>query len=78
MPHAPVSKSEFKTRALEYLQLVETSGKNLIVTEHGRPVLEIRPYHPRDSRSLHILRGTVVHYDDPLDPAAEDDWGSPR
>ncbi|MFP3559849.1 type II toxin-antitoxin system Phd/YefM family antitoxin, partial [Paraburkholderia sp. SIMBA_049] len=39
MPHAPVSKSEFKARALEYFRLVEASGESLIVTDHGKPTL---------------------------------------
>ncbi|KVC73324.1 prevent-host-death protein [Burkholderia ubonensis] len=78
MPHAPVSKSEFKARALEYFRLVEASGESLIVTDHGKPTLEIRPYHPREAQPLDILRGSVMRYDNPLDPIAEDDWEASR
>ncbi|AOI76307.1 MULTISPECIES: type II toxin-antitoxin system Phd/YefM family antitoxin [Burkholderia] len=78
MPHAPVSKSEFKARALEYFRLVEASGESLIVTDHGKPTLEIRPYRSRETQPLDILRGSVMRYDNPLDPIAEDDWEASR
>ncbi|MGN7983746.1 type II toxin-antitoxin system Phd/YefM family antitoxin [Burkholderia sp. 22313] len=78
MPHPPVSKSEFKARALEYFRLVEASGESLIVTDHGKPALEIRPYRTRESQPLDILRGSVMRYDNPLDPIAEDDWEASR
>ena len=78
MPHAPVSKSEFKARALEYFRLVESSGESLIVTDHGKPTLEIRPYRSREAQPLDILRGSVMRYDNPLDPIAEDDWEASR
>ncbi|WP_406806171.1 type II toxin-antitoxin system Phd/YefM family antitoxin [Burkholderia semiarida] len=78
MPHAPVSKSEFKARALEYFRLVEASGESLIVTDHGKPTLEIRPYRSREAQPLDILRGSVMRYDNPLYPIAEDDWEASR
>jgi antitoxin (DNA-binding transcriptional repressor) of toxin-antitoxin stability system len=78
MPHAPVSKSEFKARALEYFRLVETSGESLIVTDHGKPALEIRPYRSPESRPLDLSRGSVLRYANPADPIAEDDWDASR
>nr|WP_168736283.1 type II toxin-antitoxin system Phd/YefM family antitoxin [Burkholderia sp. Tr-862] len=78
MLHAPVSKSEFNARALEYFRLVEASGESLIVTDHGKPTLEIRPYRSREAQPLDILRGSVMRYDNPLDPIAEDDWEASR
>ncbi|NTZ84130.1 type II toxin-antitoxin system Phd/YefM family antitoxin [Burkholderia metallica] len=78
MPHVPVSKSEFKARALEYFRLVEASGESLIVTDHGKPTLEIRPYRAPEAQPLDILRGSVSRYDNPIDPIAEDDWEASR
>ena len=74
MPLTPVSKSEFKARALEHLRLIEASGEDLIVTDHGKPTLEIRPYRSREAQPLDILRGSVMRYDNPLDPIAKEDW----
>jgi PHD/YefM family antitoxin component YafN of YafNO toxin-antitoxin module len=39
-----VSKSGFKVNALELFRLIETSGKPVVVTNHGGPKLEVRRY----------------------------------
>lgn len=39
-----VSKLRLKPRLLEYFREVEKTGKELIVTDHGKPVLKIVPY----------------------------------
>ncbi len=69
-----VSKSAFKAKALELFREIEASGEPVIVTDHGRPTLEIRPYSEplRDPREM--LRGSVLRYDDPFEPVAADDW----
>jgi antitoxin (DNA-binding transcriptional repressor) of toxin-antitoxin stability system len=75
MPNKQVSKSEFKARALEYFRLVESSGESLIVTDHGKPTLEVRPYQQEVKRDpLDVLKGSVLRYDDPMEPVGEDDW----
>ena len=38
-----VSKGKLKAKMLEYFREVERTGEPLIVTDHGREVLEIRP-----------------------------------
>jgi prevent-host-death family protein len=38
-----VTKSKLKARMLEYFREVERTGEPLIVTDHGREVLEVRP-----------------------------------
>ena len=69
-----VSKSEFKARALEYLRQVEKSGETLVITDHGKPVAEVRPYRTAESDPLATLKGSVLFYDRPMDPVGEDDW----
>jgi antitoxin (DNA-binding transcriptional repressor) of toxin-antitoxin stability system len=64
----PVSKSEFKAKALEYFRQVEASGESVVVTDHGKPTLEVRPYRGVDRNPLDILRGSVLRYDDPTVP----------
>ncbi len=73
MSHTPVSASEFEVRALEYVRLVDTSGEDRIVTDHGKPTPEIRPNQARDTRPSDILRDSVKRYDTSLDPIADDD-----
>lgn len=69
-----VSKSQFKARALEIFRQVETSGESVVVTDHGQPTLEVRPYRPLMRPPLDVLRGSVLRYDHPTAPVAEDDW----
>ena len=71
-----VSKSRFKAQALELFRQVEASGEPLVITDHGRPTLEVRPYRPArpDANPLAELRGSVLRFDDPFAPACENDW----
>jgi antitoxin (DNA-binding transcriptional repressor) of toxin-antitoxin stability system len=69
-----VSKSVFKARALEFCREVESSGESLILTDHGRPVLEVRPYEENELNPMDTLRQSVVSYERPTDPIADDEW----
>jgi antitoxin (DNA-binding transcriptional repressor) of toxin-antitoxin stability system len=73
-----VSKSVFKARALEFCREVEASGESLILTDHGRPVLEVRPYKEDELDPLETLQRSVVRYDRPADPIADDEWESAK
>jgi antitoxin (DNA-binding transcriptional repressor) of toxin-antitoxin stability system len=74
MDASQVSKSEFKAKALEYFRQIEASGESLIVTDHGKPALEVRPYRSESRPPLDILRGSVVRFDQPTEPVADADW----
>jgi prevent-host-death family protein len=69
-----VSKSEFKARALELMREVEESGKPLLVTDRGRPVVELRKIAETALDPLEELKGSVLFYERPFDPVGEDDW----
>lgn len=73
-----VSKSSFKDRALEYFREVETTGNELIITDHGKPVLKLVRYDQDPKAVLEALRGSVVRYDDPMEPVGQEDWESLR
>ena len=48
-----------------------------MITDHGRPTLEVRPFLPSDPSAadpLSQLRGLVLRYDDPFAPVAEGEW----
>lgn len=42
-----ISKSQLKSKMLEFFRQVESSGEELIVTDFGRPVLKIVPFKER-------------------------------
>ena len=73
-----VSKSEFKAKALEYFRRVETSGQSVVVTDHGRPTLEVRRYRGVDRKPLEILRDSVVRYDNATEPVGDEEWEAAR
>ena len=73
-----VSKSEFKAKALEYFRVVESSGEPVVVTDHGQPRVEVRPYRAPGRDPLDVLRGSVLRYADPFAPVAQDDWEALR
>ena len=69
-----ISKSKFKPRALKYFREVERTGKELIISDRGKPVLKIVPYTENPEEALKVLRDTVVKYDDPTEPVGIEDW----
>lgn len=77
MPSQQVSKSQFKARALALFRQIEATGEPVVITDHGRPALEVRPYRPSPTEQpdpLQTLRGSVLRYEDPLAPVAQGDW----
>jgi antitoxin (DNA-binding transcriptional repressor) of toxin-antitoxin stability system len=78
-----VSKGKLKARMLEYFREVERSGEPLIVTDHGREVLEVRSLAPPKiltvAEALALYRaGTVqqpeVSEEELLEPLPIEDW----
>ena len=72
-----VSKSQFKARALALFREIETSGMAVVITDHGRPALEVRPYRPTETDAvppLQALRGSVTRYEAPFEPVGEGEW----
>ncbi len=69
-----VSNLIFKAKALDYFRQIEASGESVIVTDHGKPVLEVCPYRGIGGEPLDLLRNSLIHYDNPTDPVAADLW----
>lgn len=71
-----ISKSQFKPHALEIMRRVEQTGQSIVITDHGKPVLELKPFKAESLKDdpADYLRGTVVDYVDPTEPVGDDDW----
>ena len=69
-----ISKTEFKAHALEVLREIEQSGKPRVITDRGKPTLEIRKLRQQEITPLEVLKGTVVKYAAATEPVADDDW----
>ncbi|HEX4792792.1 MAG TPA: hypothetical protein VH370_03315 [Humisphaera sp.] len=71
-----VSKLELNGNALEYLQRVEESGEELIITDNQVPVLKVvslRKQRPA-SEVFADVRGKVKYHGDLLEPETKE-WG---
>lgn len=81
-----VAKSKLKARMLEYFREVERTGEPLVVTDHGREVLEVRPI--RRPSSIHDVlaeyrSGTGpgcanIPTEDILEPVPVEEWEALR
>jgi len=69
-----VSKSQFKAKALEYLRHVEATGEAVVITDNGRPTVEVRRFRSDRRSPLERLKGTVVEYEAPTEPVGAGDW----
>ncbi len=69
-----VSKSRFKAKALEYFRWVQETGRPVVITDRGRPVLQVQPYRGAAEEAWRLLRNSVLRYDRPTDPVALEDW----
>ena len=71
-----ISKSKLKTNMLQIFRQIETSGEELIVTHHNKPVLRIVPIH--QGKSVDDLFATLhgqVSYNADIDEPTMDVWG---
>ncbi len=69
-----LSKTEFKAHALQVLREIEQSGKSRIITNHGKPTIEIRKLRERKASPLEVLKRTVVEVCEFDQPIGADDW----
>lgn len=69
-----VSKSQFKAKALEFLRRVEATGESVVITDKGRPTVEVRRFRSDRRTPLERLRGSVVQYESSTEPVGEGDW----
>lgn len=68
------SKSRFKPKALEVMRLDEQTGESVIITDNGKPTLELKIYHPAQIDPLERLRGSVMEFQRPTDLVGDDLW----
>ena len=69
-----ISKTKLKAHALEVFRDIEKSGISRIITDRGKPTLEIRRLRQHQMNTLEVLKGTVIKFENPTAPVVEDDW----
>ncbi len=71
-----LAKNAVKARLLEYFRYVESTGEDIVVTDHGRPTIRISAIRRGDSVAevFAAYRGKVSIKGDAL-ASTEDEWG---
>jgi antitoxin (DNA-binding transcriptional repressor) of toxin-antitoxin stability system len=70
-----VSKGVLKSRMLEYFREIERTGKELIVTDHRKPVLKIVPLERKSKTTESIFkpyRDQIIYREDITIPTTEE------
>jgi prevent-host-death family protein len=70
-----VPATQFKAHCLALLEEVRETRQPLLVTRHGRPVVEISPYVPRDAARTNPLKDSILYQGDLISPIDEK-WDS--
>lgn len=69
----------FKNNALRILADVASSGDDVLVTKHGKPLARIVPVRPEQATvTLGKLKGTMAIAGDIVSPLGDEDWGACR
>lgn len=65
-----ITATEFKAKCLRFLDEVERTGTELVISKHGRPVAKLVTVGPE--RPWLALRGRGAFSGDPFTPVVED------
>jgi prevent-host-death family protein len=64
-----VSAAEFKNRCLALVEEVGRTRRPLVVTRHGKPVVQVEPIAPQGAAAQrNPLKGSVLHEADLVSP----------
>ncbi|KHG39264.1 prevent-host-death protein [Nodularia spumigena CS-591/12] len=69
-----VDKNDLKANLLEFLQLVELQGEEILVTDGTNPVVRISPYQqtPTTEELFKNMRGKIKYFEDLTTPTTEE------
>lgn len=69
-----VDKSQLKANLLEFLQLVELEGEEILVTDGSKPVVRISQYKktPATEELFKNMRGKVQYFEDLTTPTTQE------
>jgi len=72
-----IQASEFKAKCLALMDQVARTGKTIIVTKNGKPIVELHPHRPPRAKSLIGLdKGKIEIIGDIVTPLGPKDWNA--
>ena len=63
-----IEASNFKVKCLRIIDMVNESGKEIVITKNGRPVSKLVPYRKRPKSLFGLHKGQIVSHDDLVEP----------
>ena len=63
-----IKASEFKAKCLRLMDIVNESGKEIVITKNGKPVSKLVPYRKRPKSLFGLHKGQIVSHDDLIEP----------
>lgn len=67
-----ITATEFKAKCLAILDQVQASGETVTITKRGKVVAQLVPAADTAEKPWLVLRGTVLKYDKPFEPAVKE------
>ena len=63
-----IKASEFKAKCLHLMDIVNESGKEIVITKNGKPVSKLVPYRKRPKSLFGLHKGQIISQDDLIEP----------
>lgn len=63
-----MSAADFKARCLDLMDLVERTGRSVVVTKRGRPVAMLTPLRTRHASAYGFMKGRIKILGDIVSP----------
>ncbi|MEA3232395.1 MAG: type II toxin-antitoxin system prevent-host-death family antitoxin [Thermodesulfobacteriota bacterium] len=63
-----IKASEFKAKCLHLMDIVNESGKEIVITKNGKPISKLVPYRKRLKSLFGLHKGQIVSHDDLIEP----------
>ena len=76
-----IPAAAFQAKCLRLINEMSQDGEPVTITNRGRPVAVLSPVRPElaERSIVGAMKGSVLAYDDPFQPAAEpSDWNAVR
>jgi prevent-host-death family protein len=64
-----VKASEFKAKWLHFMDEVNETGEEIVITKNGKPVSALRPYRTAPGALFRLHKGKIESRDDLLEPS---------
>ncbi len=63
-----IKASEFKAKCLHFMDEVNQTGEEIIITKHGKPVSILKPYRTIPATLFGLHKGKIKSHDDLINP----------